>query len=625
MRVAVKRASLVTALAFAAVASGPRGAAAAHAVAQFGPPKYPAAFSHFDYVNPEAPKGGTLTLSDTSLNSSFDKLNPFTLKGKPAPGLMELVFETLTIYSLDEPNTQYGLLADDIDVAPDFGAVTFHINPRARFSNGDPVTARDVKYSFTVLTGKKASPRFKSYFSDVAELTIVDPLTVRFRFKRTGRDLSFIAGSLPVFSARWGERIEDGRTVRPAFDELRSEPPISSGPYVIESATSGQDVTYRRNPGYWGHDIPVRRGTYNFERVAYKLYKDVDTRVAALRAGDFDYFSEVQMRYWCCQYIGHRFDSHELIKEVIPHKNPPSMNGWVLNLRRDRFRDPRVRQALNYAVDFEWINDKIFMSEFKRVDSYFSGTPLAATGLPSAAELALLEPYRAELDPAVFGPMFVQPTTNPPGSVRKSLTRALALFAEAGWHNVDGVLRNAKGEPFTIELSGTRKQSPFMDPIYLNLTKLGVVLTKRLTDTVVGRKRMTDFDFDWVSVSLREARMPGAELWRTFNSQDADVPGSENVAGVKSRVVDELINKLLDANSQEELEVTAHALDRVLIHSHYFIPWRYLTNHYLIYNKRLKRPQTLPLYYGANEWTIATWWDGSLATGGAPAPTVTTR
>ena len=594
------------------MAGGPAIAVAAHAVAQFGAPKYPAGFTHFDYVNPEAPKGGTLTLSDTT-NSSFDKLNPFTLKGKPAPGLVELVFETLTVYSLDEPNTQYGLLADDIDVAPDFGAVTFHINPKARFSNGDPITAKDVKYSFNVLTSKKASPRFKSYFSEVAELTIVHPQTVRFRFKRTGRDLSFIAGSLPVFSARWGERLEDGKTVRPAFDELRSEPPIASGPYVIESATSGQDVIYRRNPGYWGTEIPVRRGTYNFERVAYKLYKDVDTRVAALRAGDFDYFSEIQMRYWCCQYIGHRFDSRELIKEVIPHKNPPSMNGWVLNLRRERFRDPRVREALNYAVDFEFINDKIFMSEFKRVDSYFSGTPLAATGLPSAAELALLEPYRAELPPTVFGPMYVQPTTRPPGTVRKSLTRALELFAEAGWHNVDGVLRNAKGEPFVIELSGTRKQSPFMDPIYVNLTKLGVVLTKRLTDTVAGRKRMTDFDFDFVSVSLREARMPGAELWRTFNGKDADVPGSENIAGVKSRVVDDLITKLLDANSQEELEVTAHALDRVLIHSHYYIPWRYLTNHYLIYNKRLKRPQTLPLHYGATEWTIATWWDGSLA------------
>jgi microcin C transport system substrate-binding protein len=582
---------------------------AAHAVAQFGEPKYPAGFTHFDYVNPDAPRGGTLTLSITSQNSSFDKLNPFTLKGKPAPGLTELLFETLTIYSLDEPNTQYGLLADDIQVAPDFGSVTFHLNPKARFSNGDPVTAKDVKYSFGVLTGRKASPRFKSYFAEVAEVAIVDPLTVRFRFKRKGRDLSFIAGSLPVFSPRWGQK-PDGSKVD--FDQLRLEPPVASGPYVVEKASGGQDVTYRRNPAYWGDDIPIRKGTYNFDRVVYKLYKDADTQVAALRAGDFDFFSESRMRYWCCQYIGNRFDSHEMIKEIVPHSNPPSMNGWVVNLRRERFRDPRVRRALDYAVDFEWINQKIFDSEFKRVDSYFANTPLAARGLPTPAEVALLEPYRAELDPAVFGPMVVQPSTKPPGSIRQSLTRALELFAAAGWHNTDGVLRNSKGEPFVIEVSGARAQNPYMDPIYLNLTKLGVVLSKRLTDTVAGRKRLNDFDYDFVSVGLREARMPGAELWRNFNSKDADVPGSENIAGVKSRAVDDLINKLLDANSEEELEVAAHALDRVLMHANYFIPWRYLTKFYLIYNHRLKRPATLPLYYGANEWALATWWDGTL-------------
>jgi microcin C transport system substrate-binding protein len=603
-------------------ASRPAPAWGAHAVAQFGAPKYPAGFTHFGYVNPRAPRGGTLTLSITSQNSSFDKFNPFTLKGKPAPGLTELLFETLTIYSLDEPNTQYGLLADDIQVAPDFGAVTFHLNPRARFSNGDPVTARDVKYSFSVLTSRKASPRFKSYFSEVSEVTVVDPLTVRFRFKRKGRDLSFIAGSLPVFSPRWGQTAGGGKV---DFDQLRLEAPVASGPYLIEKASSGQDVTYRRNPTYWGDDIPVRKGTYNFERVIYKLYKDADTQVAALRAGDFDFFSESRMRYWCCQYIGKRFDSQELVKEIVPHSNPPSMNGWVVNLRRERFRDPRVREALDYALDFEWINQKIFDSEFKRIDSYFANTSLAARGLPRPAELALLEPYRAELDPAVFGPMVVEPSTKPPGSIRQNLTRALELLAAAGWQNKDGVLRNSQGEPFVMEVSGARAQNPYMDPIYLNLTKLGVVLTKRLTDTVAGRKRMNEFDYDYVSVSLREARMPGAELWRTFNRRDADVPGSENIAGVKSRAVDELIGKLLDAGSQEELEVAAHALDRVLMHAHYYIPWRYLTKHYLIYNRRLKRPSTLPIYYGANEWMIATWWDGSVPpsasrSGTAPPP-----
>ncbi len=578
-------------------------AMAAHAVAQFGEPKYPPDFKHFDYANPQAPKGGRLTLS--SMSSSFDKFNPFSLRGRAAPGLSELVFETLTTLSLDERNTQYGLLAQDIEVAADFGSVVFRLHPQAKFSNGDPVTAKDVKYSFGVLTSRKASPRFKSYFSEIEDVSVVDRLTVKFTFKRPGRDLSFVAGSLPVFSPKWsldakGEKIE--------FDKLRLEKPIASGPYVIDKADEGSNISYRRNPDYWGQNIPVRRGSFNFDVVDYKLYKDRDTQVAALRAREYNFFSEVQMRYWCCQYIGKHFDSGELVKEVLPHSNPPSMNGWVVNLRRERFADPRVRQALNYTLDFEWINGKIFDNEFKRVQSYFSGTPLAATGLPSEAELKLLEPYRSQLPPEVFGPMFEQPTNNRPGDIRRNLKKALELFAQAGWTNKDGVLRNAKGEPFVLEVAGSRNQSPFTDPIYRNLAVVGIVVQKKLSDAATTRRRMNQFDYDYASVSLREARMPGGELWRNFNSKDADVPGSENVAGVKSPVVDELIKKLMDANSQAELETTAKALDRVLIHGHYFIPWRYLTKHYLIYNKSLERPKTLPTYYAANEWATQFWW-----------------
>jgi len=581
---------------------------AAHAIAQFGEPKYGADFQHFDYVNVDAPKRGSLSLSIVSQNSSFDKFNPFSLKGQSAPGVMDLVFETLTVDSMDEVNTQYGLLADDIEVAPDFGSVIFHINPKARFSNGDPVTARDVKYSFAMLTGGRASPRFKAYFAEVKQLTVLDAQTVRFDFTRKGRDLSFIAGSLPVFSPKWG-RLPGGGKI--PFDNLKLEAPIASGPYLIEKASSGADVVYRRNPDYWARDVPVRRGSYNFDHIVYKLYKDADTQVAALRAGDFDFLSENRMRYWCCQYIGKRVDDGDLVKEIIPQKNPPAMNGWVVNLRRERFQDPRVREALDDAMDFEWINQKIFDNGFERMDSYFANTPLAAHGLPSAAELKILEPYRAQLDSAVFGPMVLQPTTKAPSSLRQNLTRALQLFADAGWHNRDGVLRNSRGEPFVIEVSGTRGQNPYMDPIYLNLSKLGVVIKKRVSDAVSTRARMRDFDFDYTTISLREARMPGAELWRSFNSQDADQPGSENIAGVKSPVVDALIKKLLDANSEEELETDAHALDRVLMHGYYVIPWRYLTHDYLIYSKHLQQPKVLPLYYDAYSWAQAAWWDGS--------------
>lgn len=313
---------------------------AAHGFAQFGEPKYPANFQHFDYVNPDAPKGGILNLSNISQNSSFDKYNPFSSKGKPAPGLAELVFETLTVYSLDEINTQYGLLAEYIQVAPDFSSTTFRLRAQARFSNGDPVTAKDVLYSFKTLNSPKASPRFRSYFNDIAQV-VVDPLTVRFAFKRKGRDLPFVAGSLPIFSAKWGGVGPDGQKI--SFDKLRLEPPIASGPYRVDKSPSGRNVIYTRNPDYWGKDIPVRRGSFNFDKVVYKLYKDTDTQVAAMRAGDFDFYSETRMRYWCCQFIGKRFDEGEIIKELVPHKNPRPMNGYIFNLRRPEFQDVRGR------------------------------------------------------------------------------------------------------------------------------------------------------------------------------------------------------------------------------------------------------------------------------------------
>lgn len=587
----------------------PSIAYAAHAIAQFGEPKYPANFSQFDYVNPHAPKGGSIVLSLVVTNSSFDKFNPFSLKGVLAPGIQELMFETLTVNGLDEINTQYGLLAEDIAVAPDLMSVTFKLNPKARFSNGDPVRAKDVEYSFSTLTSPQVSPRFNAYFSEIKQLVVLDDLTIRFEYKRKGRDLSFIAGNLPVFSSKWGLEA-DGNSV--PFEKLGLEKPITSGPYLIEDARPGRGVDYRRNPDYWAKDIPVQRGSYNFDLISYKLYKDRDTQVSAVRAGEYDFLSENQMRYWCCQYHGKLFDNGDLIKKRFLHKNPPAMNGWVVNLRKERFQDPRIREALVYALDFEFINDKIFDSEFSRVDSYFANTNLAAEGLPTQEEIDLLEPFRSELPPAVFGQMFKVPSTYNGTTVRDNLTRSLELFDQAGWHYKDGFLRNEKGETFVIEVAGSRKQSPFTDPINLNLRRIGVDVRNNLADAATTKARLRKFDFDYTSVSLREARMPGDELWRTFNSKTADKPGSDNIAGVKSPAVDFLIQKLLNASSQHELEVTAHALDRVLMHNHYFIPWRYLKNHYVIYSKRFRQPEILPQYYNATEWALRTWWDSSV-------------
>lgn len=589
-------------------------AEAAHAIAQYGTPKYPADFSHFDYVNPDAPKTGTVVLSIMTLggsSGSFDTFNPFGVRGTLAPGVQDLMFETLTINSLDEQNTQYGLLAENIDVAPDFGSVTFRLRPNIRFSNGDPVTAEDVKYSFEVLTSRAASPRFRAYFSEIRQATVLDDRTIRFDFMRTGRDLSFVAGSLPVFSVKWGMKENGEKT---PFDELRFEPPVTTGPYVLEKASDSRlSVTYIRNPDYWGRTIPVRRGSFNFERVVYKAYRGRDAQVAAMRGGEIDYFPESRMRFWCCQFFGKLFNSGELVKEKVPDGAMSTMNGHVYNLRLPRFQDKRVRRALNLLYDWDWLNRKLYENEFSRQDSYFANSPLAARGLPTAGELALLEPFRDQLDPEVFGPAVEQPSTEPPRTFRENIAEALQLLADAGWHNRDGFLRNAAGEIFELEIPpGNDVYSPF-DAYIITLHKVGINVKTHLADPVAIRARLRTFDFQLTSIGMRQGRDPIPEIYRKFSSAEADRPGSENLAGLKSPVVDALIEKVQNADSQEDLQTAARALDRVLMHGEYVMPNRYLKNHYFMYHKRLRRPSVVPSNAGPFEWLFAAWWDGDEA------------
>ena len=597
----------------ASLDSPARGRVATHGFAQFGEPKYPADFTHFEYADPDAPKGGHLTLSNMNANSKFDKFNPFSMRGRPAPGLLELVFETLAINSLDEAQTQYGLLAEQIIVSNDATSARFVLRREARFSNGDPVTSADVLHSFQTLKSPKASPRFASYFSEISKLEVIDARTVEFHFARAGRDLPFVAGSLPVFSRKWGQK-SDGSTT--PFDKIALEDPVASGPYRIHTAEAGRTITYARRTDYWGANIPVRRGSMNFDCVLYKLYSDSDTQVAGIRAGDFDFMSENRMRYWCCQYVGHRFESGELIKASFAHENPLAMTGAGFNLRRKPFDDVRVREALLYAFDYEWIQEKLFVNFFGRLNSYFYRTPMAATGLPDAEELALLEPWRDQLDPDVFGPAFKLPSTRAPSSARKNLEHALKLLAEAGYTYRDGALRNSKGEPLVVRVTGPRGDNLILDPYYHNLKRIGVQVETYLSDPATLNKQMRDFDFDFTRYGGGIARMskqPANELWRTMNSADADKPGSDNIMGVKSPVVDDLLLKMLRATTEREYHAAGRALDRVLMHGHYVHPWRSLDVHYAIHNKRLQHPEKLPRYYTADEWAISFWWDGNAA------------
>ncbi|SEI95717.1 extracellular solute-binding protein [Paraburkholderia diazotrophica] len=581
---------------------------AAYAIAQYGNPKYPPDFKHFDYVNPDAPRGGTLVLANPDRSTSFDKFNPFTLRGNAAPGI-GLLFESLTTGSADEVASAYGLLADDINVAPDGLSTTFHINPHARFSNGDPVAAEDVKFSFDTLKSPQAAPQFAAYFADITRVVIVDPATVRFEFKQHDRELPLLAGGMPVFSHKWGMKPDGSRT---PFDQLAFEKPIGSGPYLIESYDNGRTITYKRDPNYWGEKLPVRVGTYNFERINYKLYSDATARLEAFKAGEYDALVENIARNWVRRDVGKRFDSGELIKREFPHHNGTGMQGFILNQRRPIFSDVRVRKALDLALDFQWLDRQLFYNQYKRIDSFFVNTDLQAKGLPSPGELKLLDPWRAQVYPSVFGVPPKQPDTDPPGSLRANLLEARALLAQAGWTYRDGALRNAKGEPFVFEILDDSGSSaafePVIAPYVRNLQKLGIEARFRVTDFAVYQKRLDAFDFDVTTIRFPDVQAPGADMIDRFGSKAAGEPGSGNLIGLKLPAVDAILRALVAAQTREQLVDAVHALDRVLINGYYIVPHWYSATHRVAFKRGLAWPKTLPLYYTADAWITSMWW-----------------
>jgi len=594
-----------------------RPAMAVYAIAQFGEPKYPAGFTHFDYVNPQAPKGGTLVLANPNRLTSFDKFNPFTMRGNPAPGI-EMLFESLTTGSSDEVASAYGLLADDIRIAPDRLSVTFHLNPRARFSNGDPVTAEDVKYSFDTLKSAQAAPQFSVFYGDIARAVVVDAATIRFEFRQPNRELPLIAGGVPIFSHKWGLR-PDGTRI--PFDQIAFEQPIGSGPYVIDHYDTGHTITYRRNPSYWGAALPVRVGTGNFDRITYKLYADSTARLEAFKAGEYDALVEYIARNWARRDVGKRFDDGELIKREFRQHNGAGMQGFVMNLRRPLFQDVRVRQALDLAFDFEWLNRQLFFGGYTRLDSYFADSAQQASGMPSEGELAILNPLRAQLDPAVFGPMTVQPGTDPPGSLRANLLKARALLAQAGWHYRDGALRNAQGQPFRFEIlddSGAA-MAPVASVYIRNLKKLGIEANFRTVDFALIQKRFDTFDFDMTSLRYPDVQVPGTEQVSRFGSKSADEQGSDNLMGLKSPAVDAILRTLVHAQTRAQLVDAARALDRVLMHGYYVVPQWFSTTHRIAYQRTLRYPATLPLYYSASDWIVSTWWFAPSPSGGSGA------
>ncbi|GGI17850.1 extracellular solute-binding protein [Oxalicibacterium faecigallinarum] len=586
-------------LMFAALLSQAGHAMAAHAFSLYDTPKYPAGFSHFDYVNPDAPKGGDLFLANPDRRTSFDKFNPFSLKGVAAAGVSDLMFESLATSSADETATMYGLLADDMEVAPDRMSMTFRLNPKARFNNGDPVLAADVKYSFDTLMSKGA-PQFKSIFADIKRAVVVSERVVRFEFANNNRSLPLLVGSIPVFSPKWAKGTD--------FDKIQLTPPIVSGPYLIDRYDTGRTISYRLNPDYWGKDLPVRKGMFNFNRINYRFYKDDVARLEAFKAGEFDVSVEYSAKNWVRGYTGRKFENGDIIKAELKHSNSDGMQGFIMNLRRDQFKDPRVRQALGLALDYEWMNRQLFFNSYTRIYSFFNNSPMAATGMPSEGELKLLEPMRDKLSPAVFGPAPIPPTTEPPHSLRSNLLKAVELFREAGWTYRDGALRNEKGVPFAFEIMDDQSSMSRIISVYVrNLQKLGIRVTQRSTDYAL-QQRMDDFDFDMMSLRFPDASTPGNELFDIFGSKAADQKGSSNFWGLKDPAVDRLVAELVKAETRAQLDAAARALDRVLLNSYIVVPHWYSSIHRIAYRNRFGIPQTPPLYYQANPYVLSTWW-----------------
>jgi microcin C transport system substrate-binding protein len=590
-----------------AVALALPSAHAAPAIAQYDQPKYPTAFTHFAYADPDAPDTGNLTFPNYNQLQSYDSLNPFLLRGAPAPDIQNLMFDTLMQRSWDELASEYPLIANDVEVAPDLSSATFHINPAARFNNGDPITAADVKYSLDTLKSPQASPMFISQFAVIKSATVIDRLTVRFDFNRKERDAPLIAGDLPVFSPKWGMRA-DG--TRPPFDQISNVPPISSGAYLIEQRKNDKQIVYRRNPDYWAANLPSRRGMFRFKRITFLLFADQYMTLEAFKAGDLDLNIEYSATQWSRKYIGKNFRNGVLQKAEFPD-GPAQMQGLMINMRRPMFQDVRVRRALTLAFDYDWMNRMMFRGQYRRNESFFDASPFAATGMPSEKELALLAPYRSDLPAAVFGPMIQQPNTLPPNSLRGNLREARDLLEQAGWHYRDGALRDASGRPMTVEVLD---DEPGMDRLYLPymqaLNMLGIQTSFREVDAALYQKRIDNFDFDLTTYLYPPVTIPGPELMRRFGTASASEIGSENYSGIRSKPVDGLIQDVLKATTLDDLEAATRALDRVLINSYYVVPEYYAPNTRVGYKTGYGHPAIVPISYQDVDWLIDYWYDG---------------
>lgn len=577
-----------------------------HGYAQFGELKYPASFTHFAWINPEAPKGGTLRMM---ANGTFDTLNPYTLKGSSPIstanflqyGVNELNAPLMVgtgAYdpSGDEPSSSYGLIAESVEYSDDRSWVVFNLRPEARFHDGKPITAYDVAFSYRLLL-KQGHPQYRTNLQEVKRVDILNRHSIRFVLKRAGNSLLILRlGELPVLPQHyWKDR---------DFKATTYEPPLGSGPYRITQVSPGRSLRFERVKDWWGAKLPVNRGKYNFDRVDVEFYRDSHVAFEAFKAGEFDIYIEQQAKNWANGYHFPALRRGEVIKAEIPHQIPTQTQALFMNTRREVFADRQVREAMGLMFDFEWANRALFNSSYTRAKSYYPNSEFAATGKPKGAEWLLLSPYRKQLQSRLFSEPFTMPQTEGRGIPRETLRKALGLLASAGWKPSGQRLLNSQGQPLSFEILLVNPNlERILQPFTENLASIGIQARLRTVDRAQYKQRLDQYDFDMILLTLPQTLSPGLEQSQYFHSAQAKVKGGRNYAGITHPVVDAMIEKLLSAQSRDEQITATRALDRVLLWQHYSIPNWYIDYHRLAYRNRFAFAATPPFTLG-----LRTWW-----------------
>ncbi|WP_439273080.1 extracellular solute-binding protein [Pseudochrobactrum sp. HB0163] len=577
-----------------------------HAVSLTGEPKYPAGFKHYDYVNPDAPKGGTL---DQVAVGTFDTLNPYTVQGVAAAGLASfgggMLYDTLMEQSLDQGSTSYGMIAEAMQYPEDFSWVKFRLNPTAYWHDKTPITVEDVIWSFNTL--KKQSPLYNRYYADVVKAEKTGENEVTFTFDKAGnRELPSIMGDLVVLPKHWWEGKDKNGKQR---DISRStlEIPLGSSAYKIASIIPGKSITWQRVDDYWAKDQPTHVGRNNFDQVKYEYFLNNDATWEAFKKGGvYDFRLENIAQRWHEQYNFPAVERGDVIKTSFPFHAAGRMQGTFLNTRRAKFQDIRVRKALNWVFDFESMNRLLFFNQYKRIESYFAGIDLASSGLPSPEELKILETVRGEIPEEVFTKPFKLPVFDSAQAMRNNLRQAIDLFAQAGWVIKNGKLTNDKGEVFTLEfLTSNPNDERVINPYINNLRRVGIHATLRVVDSAQYQARVNDFDYDAITTIVAQSQSPGNEQREMWSSIAADMKGSKNYAGIKNPAIDKLIDRVVYAKDRSELVAATRALDRVLLWNFYTVPQWYSDTINVAYWNKFDLPEKQPDYSGIDPFS---WW-----------------